>query len=278
MNSMKKLSIVVLILSVVITLTVWAQVADLADALIKAHNEGKPIPVLSIQHPSLDVSMAYRVQKAYVEKRLSKEKIAGFKAGLTTEAGQKTFGVDAPLSGVLFESGKLMGDITVDTRLFTQAMIETEIGFMVGKAISSSLKDGAELKACIKAVRPVIELPDMGFVDMKQLKGIDLIAANVAAKQFILGQEKAVAGQDLNTVAVSLSLDGQEVNAGKGTDALGDQWRAALWLVNKVVEQGWKLEPGHILITGALGKMFPGKPGKYVADYGSFGKIAFELK
>jgi 2-keto-4-pentenoate hydratase len=124
----------------------------------------------------------------------------------------------------------------------------------------------------------VIELPDMGFADMKQLKGVDIIAANVAAKQFILGQEKAVEEVDLNAVMVSLSLDDQEVNTGKGKDALGDQWQAALWLVNTMIKQGWKLEPGYIVITGALGKMLPGKPGKYVADYGSFGKIAFEIK
>ena len=45
-----------------------------------------------------------------------------------------------------------------------------------------------------------------------------------------------------------------------------------------MIKQGWRLEPGYIVITGALGKMLPGKPGKYVADYGSFGKIAFEIK
>ena len=278
MKSMKRLSIVAFVLCVVVASTTWAQVADLADVLIKAHDEGRPIPVLSLRHPAMDVNLAYSVQKAYVEKRLSKEKIAGFKAGLTSEAGQKTFGVDGPLAGVLFESGKLMGDVTVDTGMFTQVMIETEIGFAIGKAISHSLKDVAELQEHIKAVMPVVELPDMGFADMKQLKGVDIIAANVAAKQFILGQEKAVEGQDLNSVTVSLSLDDQEVNAGKGTDALGDQWKAALWLVNTMVEQGWKLEPGYIVITGALGKMLPGKPGKYVADYGSLGKIAFEIK
>jgi 2-keto-4-pentenoate hydratase len=73
-------------------------------------------------------------------------------------------------------------------------------------------------------------------------------------------------------------MDEQEVNRGKGTDALGDQWKAAVWLVNTMVESGWKMEPGHVVITGALGKMIPGRPGKYVADYGGFGKISFEIK
>ncbi len=278
MKSMNKLSIVAFVLFVAVASTTWAQVVDLADVLIKAHDEGQPIPVLSLHHPAMDVKMAYGVQKAYVENRLSKEKIAGFKAGLTSEGGQRKFGVDAPLAGVLFEFGKLMGDVTVDKGMFAQLMIETEIGFVIGKAIPQSLKNVAELQQHIKAVMPVIELPDLGFADMKQLKGVDIIAANVAAKQFILGQEKAVKGVDLNAVMVSLSLYDQEVNTGKGKDALGDQWQAALWLVNTMIKQDWKLAPGYIVITGALGKMLPGKPGKYVADYGSFGKITFEIK
>jgi 2-keto-4-pentenoate hydratase len=178
----------------------------------------------------------------------------------------------------LFESGKIVGDATIDKSRFHQLMLETEIGFVIGESITQPLKGVAELQEKIQAVMPVIELPDLGFADMKQLKGVDIIAANVAAKQFIVGQQRAVEGLDLNAVTVSLLLDGQEVNSGKGTDALGDQWQAALWLVNTMVDQGWALNPGHIVITGALGKMLPGKPGKYVADYGSFGKITFEIK
>ena len=280
MKYMKKWSsVVVLVLFVFVASAAWAQQAvDWADVLIKAHEEGQKIPVLSLQHPEMDVKMAYDVQKAYVKKRLTSEKIAGFKAGLTSEGGQKKFGVDAPLAGVLFESGKLAGEVTVDKALFNQLMLEVEIGFVLGKAITQPLKDVAELQESVQAVMPVIELPDLGFADMKQLKGIDIIAANVSAKQFIVGQEKPAEGTDLNAVTISLSLDGQEVNSGKGTDALGDQWNAALWLINTMIEQGWTMEPGHVVITGALGNMIPGKPGKYLADYGDFGKIVFEIK
>jgi 2-keto-4-pentenoate hydratase len=72
-------------------------------------------------------------------------------------------------------------------------------------------------------------------------------------------------------------LNSEVVNQGKGTDALAGQWKAALWLVNTMVKQGWKIEPGHIIITGALGRMVPGKPGNYIADYGNLGTITFEI-
>ena len=87
-----------------------------------------------------------------------------------------------------------------------------------------------------------------------------------------------MAAFDLNAVEVTLSRDGETVNTGKGTDALGDQWQAALWLVNTTLEHGWTIEPGQLIITGALGNMIPGKSGRYIADYGDMGTIAFEIQ
>ncbi|MGH7806673.1 MAG: hypothetical protein ACRENT_01110 [Thermodesulfobacteriota bacterium] len=93
-----------------------------------------------------------------------------------------------------------------------------------------------------------------------------------------LKAERAFNSTVLNKATVTLTFDGQVINQGKGADALGDQWKAALWLANAIVKQGWKIEPGQMLITGVLGKMIPGKEGKYVADCGILGKIFFEVK
>jgi len=253
-------------------------VSKLADILIGAQRENQLIPVLSDQYPELEIETAYRVQKAYVHRMLAEDKIAGFKAGLTSAEIQKKFGVTFPVSGVLFASGKKLNFPEIDKSMFKMPMIETEIGFLVRKPIKHPLKDDSELRSSIKAVMPVIELPDIGFTDLKNLKAVDIIAANVSSSQFIVGTEKDAMSLDLNNITVTLSLNGQVVNQGKGSDALGDQWNAALWLVNAITKQGWKIEPGYILITGVLGKMIPGKEGKYAADFGSLGGISFEIK
>ena len=253
-------------------------VSNSADLLIKAQKENELIPVLSDQYPELDVETAYRVQKAYVLRRLADDQIAGFKAGLTSEESQKKFGVTFPISGVLFASGRKLNSPIIDKSMFKMLMIETEIGFVVGKPITHPLKEVSELRSSIKAVMPVIELPDIGFTDLKNLKAVDIISANVSSSQFIVGTEKDAMSLDLNNITVTLSLNGQVVNQGKGSDALGDQWNAALWLVNAITKQGWKIEPGYILITGVLGKMIPGKEGKYAVDFGSLGRISFEIK
>ncbi len=278
MRIVKKLFIIVVVLWIGFVSSAWSQEQNLADILIQAETARQLIPVLSVQHPTMDVDMAYRIQKVYVEKKLTNEKLAGFKAGLTSQGGQQQFGVSAPVAGALFESGKLTDEVIIDSTIFHQLMLETEIGFIIGTSLTQPVANPAALQKSIQAIMPVIELPDLGFTDMNRLKGVDIIAANVAAKQFIVGQPQAVSDVDLNTVTVILSLNEQEINRGKGADASGDQWQAAFWLVNKMIEQGWTLEAGQILMTGALGKMLPGKPGKYVADYGDFGKIVFEVK
>ena len=278
MTLTKRISCLCLMLCVSTPLAAELNVSKLADILIGAQRENQLIPVLSDQYPELEIETAYRVQKAYVHRMLAEDKIAGFKAGLTSAEIQKKFGVTFPVSGVLFASGKKLNSPIIDKSMFNLPMIETEIGFLVRKPIKHPLKDDSELRSSIKAVMPVIELPDIGFTDLKNLKAVDIIAANVSSSQFIVGTEKDAMSLDLNNITVTLSLNGQVVNQGKGSDALGDQWNAALWLVNAITKQGWKIEPGYILITGVLGKMIPGKEGKYAADFGILGGISFEIK
>ncbi len=226
----------------------------------------------------MDTTTAYRIQKAYNRLRLRGDRVAGFKAGLTTEGVQKRFGVNEPVAGVLFASGKKTGSPRIDSASFHKLVIETEVGFVIGKPITRKPKDEEELRAKIRAVMPVIELPEVGFADMRKLQGVDIIAGNVGAVQFIVGKERKLAGIDPDRVRVTLTQEGQKANEGNGTEALGSQWKAALWLVRTMVEQGWKIRPGDVLFTGALGQMVPGEPGSYVADFGELGSISFEIR
>jgi 2-keto-4-pentenoate hydratase len=249
---------------------------ELGNILMKAHKANQRIPVASSYNPNLDVNGAYRIQKVYAQQRLSQDQIAGFKGGLCSKAAQTRFGLNAPVAGVLFASGKNTGSPIIEKSAFKTLLIETEIGFMVAKPITQPLKDVCELYRYIETVMPAIELPDAGFAG--KARGVDIIAANVLAAQFIAGKETEFRGLDLNNIFVTLTLDGEVVNIGRGTDAMGDQWKAALWLINTIVKQGWKIEPGQILITGALPKAILGKPGKYVADFQRLGKMSFEVK
>jgi len=248
---------------------------DLANRLFKAYTAGEPIPNLSKEMAS-DLASAYKVQNAYVKKRLANDKIAGFKAGLTTADSQKQFGINRPILGVLFKSGDLSRDRTFSLKDFNRLMIETEIGFVTKKPILKTVQSVEELKSYIAEIVPVIELPDLGFVNEK-VDTRDLIAANAVSAAYVR-IDRPIKGLDenINKVAVSLLHNGIIVNQGQRSDAMGDQWEALRWLVNQVLAHGWKIEKDALFITGALGEVIPAKPGVYRAQYND--RIAFEFK
>lgn len=274
-----RIFVATVILMLVSSLAALAAPADLAIQLVRAEYERLPIPILTQTDPAMTVETAYRVQKEYVAMKLAGgDRVAGYKGGLTAGGVQKRFGMNVPVTGILLESGWLSGSPVLDRSRFGALMLETEIALVLNEPVTEILPDIASLKRKIRTMAPAIEVPDLGFADMKKLKAPDLVAANVSARQYIIGREVEVSRFDINAIQVALFHNGTRINLGQGDDALGDQWNAALWLVNSMIDQGYKLESGQILLTGALGAMLPGKPGSYTADFGSFGRIDFEVR
>ncbi len=249
----------------------------LATRVYNAYMNNKPLPVFSTMMPELTALTAYEVQASYVKKRLSRDEITGFKAGLTNEKSQNRFRVTMPVSGVLFASGIRDANMRIDRQHSNQLMIETEIGFVVGKPIDKPVSNISKLKKRIRSVVAAIELPDLEFEDMSELKGVDIISGNVSSYAYILGEAQERKKINLSKVSLILSREGEIINRGRGSDLLGDPWEAALWLVNNTVSQGWSIQPGHILLAGAMGNMLPAKPGNYAADFDELGRIIFVI-
>ncbi len=256
----------------------WAaSVEEMAAALLAAEKTGAPTPTMSKQFGPADNQTGYQVQDAYVAIRLETEKIAGYKGAMTAAPLMKKFSTTEPASGVLFASGDMPEGavITLDRK---GIMLEEEIGFRFGKTISAPLKDAAELKTYVSTIFPAIEVPLVAFETLDGVIAFDMIAANVGSWAYILGKEMPLDDRDLNAVHMTMTCDGEVFNTGTGADALGDQWEALLWIVNNVVSSGRPIEAGQFIISGAMGAMKPARPGTYAADFGSFGKIEFEVK
>jgi 2-keto-4-pentenoate hydratase len=257
----------------------WANEDQVIKSVLDGRAAVKPFPNPSANLPGLTVEKAYDMQKKLVKALVQKgDAVSGFKGGLTSEAGQKRFGVNEALMGEIFKSGELGPNAMVNSKDFVRLFIEQEVGYVIGQKISKPVKDVASLKKMIKEVFPAVELPDLRFAEMKTVKGPDIIVDAVGSAKYIVGKKMPVDKVDVSKVVVTLKMDGNEVNQGKASDCLGDQWKAALWLVNAAVAKGWTLEPGQILITGAMGKMIPGKPGKYDGNWGPLGTLSWTVK
>ena len=81
-----------------------------------------------------------------------------------------------------------------------------------------------------------------------------------------------------NFLGIEVHKEGDLLLKGDSSDAMGDQWQALLWLVNQTVANGWEIEPGQLLITGAIGKMLPASIGFYQVSYGALGHIDFYVE
>lgn len=236
------------------------------DEIVTSWREQRALPNID---ETLTIDSAYRVQTRSVRAKLRNASPAGFKAGLTSAPAQARFKTNGAVAGVLFKEGALQSTDSVSLREAPGLHIEVEVAMRIGTAIDKPLADVAELRSHINGIAPAIELPNLHYAQPQSLDAIDIVATNVAAWKYIVGDFASPRQRDPNTVDVRLTCNDKEMFTGKGTDSLGDQWRAALWLVNQMLAQGWKIEPGQILLTGSLGKMLPGATGRCVASYHS---------
>lgn len=279
MNQFKVVLCAVLVAALCVPALCWAADEEVVQSIVKARETVKPMPLPSSKLAGLTVDKAYAIQRSVVKAMLAKgQSIGGFKAGFTSEGSQKRFGVKGAVYGVLFKAGELKDGAVVDRKNFVKPFMETEVGYSMNKKIDKPVKDVAALKKLVKEVFPAIELPDLRFDNLKNVKGVDFIADAVSSAKYIVGKPVSPDKIDVSKVELTLAMNGKELFKGKASDVKGGQWNGLLSLVNGVVAQGWTIEPGQVFITGSLGKLLPAKPGNYVADFGTLGKISFTVK
>ena len=257
---------------------------ELAKRLAKAHLVGNALPQLSAIRPDATPADAYDVQKRFVDKVAKTHKgIAGYKGAVAGEAGQKALKLNGPLSAVLFRDGWLEVAVKPAIRLakFPGTKIETDVGFVIGKAIIRPINDVDALKAHVEAIVPVIELPAGKLEPTQPMVALDLAAANVLSANYIFGRRNPVAKVNPNRATIRLARrlakGDEEKNKTTGAAAHRGQWQNLLHQVNHALGQGCEIQPGHLILTGALGKITPAEPGDWTADFGELGKTEFSI-
>ena len=244
-----------------------------ADRLFGAIRDSTPIdPVQDVLGRDLD--SAYRVQELVMteHERMGAARI-GRKVGLTSPAVQKQLGVDQPdfgvlLSTMLIEDG---GEIPVSEMIAPR--IEAELAFGIGSAID--LADGIEgVRKAIAWVAPALEIVDSRIRDWK-ITITDTVADNASSAFFVLGAARLPLGQ-IDTVGVQMQLrqDGEQVSGGTGAACLGDPVLAVEWVARTAEALGRPLQPGEVVMSGALGPMVPLAAGKeYAASISGLGDV-----
>lgn len=279
MKWMAKLAVVAMLVTGCETID---PVQEGSHRVTEALRNQQPVPLLSpLYGKELTIDRAYQIQRLTQEQVFQGRLPAGFKGGLTNTAAQQRYGANGPLAGVLPPGAVLKADeidgYRVRLKDYRQPMVEVEVGFRVAQRITQTLPDVKTLQSYLGEVLPAVELPDMQLAS-PDVRAVDIIVANAYASRVITGLGRAPGLTDPNAVAVTLYKDGEVLNQGSGRDVSGDQWQALLWLVNRSIDSGWTIEPGQLLITGAMGKPVPMTSGVYVADFGRFGRLEWSVE
>ena len=75
-------------------------------------------------------------------------------------------------------------------------------------------------------------------------------------------------------VGMTLTRNGELVDTGAGAAALGDPLAVVAWLANVLGDDGIALEPGHLVMTGALHAAVPMAAGDvFRADFDRLGPV-----
>ncbi|MGB2710807.1 MAG: hypothetical protein WBC33_04765 [Conexibacter sp.] len=242
----------------------------LARLLWHAELQGEPVEPLSATFPELEVRDAYRVQAIGRELRgATGDEVRGWKVGLTSLAMQELMGVDQPDSGYLLESMIVGSGAQLRSEQFVQPRVEAEIAFLLKAAIEGPNVTREEVLAATQAFAPALEIIDSRIIDWR-IGIVDTVADNASSGMAVIGDWRDAEDVRVEEIGVSLAL-GPEVVRGRGDAVLGHPAEAVVWLARTLAEQGGRMEPGDVVLPGAVARAVPIAAGQ--AAYATFDRL-----
>lgn len=255
-----------------------SSIYDIARSLREAYDgDSIAAPSASLEHP--DIATAYRIQAHNTDYWIKEgRRVVGRKIGLTSAAVQQQLGVDQPDYGTLF-SDMCYGDgETVSLANMHHPRAEVEVAVILEKSIETTQPTIADVISATAYALPAIEVADSRITDWK-ITIFDTIADNASAGFFVLGGTPVTLDKlDLRRCGMNMTRGGEPVSTGAGAACMGHPLNAAVWLAGKMVELGQPLQPGDIVMTGALGPMVNIAAGdSLMAEISGLGRVSVEL-
>jgi len=198
-----------------------------------------------------DIASGYRIQDA--QHAMGDDRPVGWKVGCTSENAQKFLDVDAPVSGRYRASHILGAPAQISRSEFVTAPhLEVEVGLRLLADIDGPPLDPMHLADAVEAF-VAIEVVAGRLAAFPMVGGPLLVADNVAGARMVVGPTLELDTEGIRALSdatVSLSIDGEEVAAGTGADALGHPLAVLAWLAGHAAGRGAPLRAGDVVITG----------------------------
>jgi len=253
--------------------------SDKAKTLYQARSTRVPIAPFTDAEPTMGMAEGYAVQQELVRLLLADgDRIVGYKIGLTSTAMQWMVGVDSPDYGPVFASTVYIDGDTIPLTEFISPKLEAEIVFVLGAPLRGPGVTLDQARAAISGAVAGIEIVDSRIADWR-IKLADTVA-DLASNGAMATSSRVVPIDEFDPrlVGMVLTRNGELVDTGAGAAALGDPVAVVAWLANVLGEHGITLEPGHLIMTGALHAAVPLAPGDvFLAEFDHLGPITVRV-
>ncbi|MET7474627.1 fumarylacetoacetate hydrolase family protein [Streptomyces sp. NPDC005648] len=247
-----------------------------ARRLREAERHAAPVEPLSVTLPGLDLADAYAVQQDNIAHRLTAgATVIGHKVGLTSPAMQHLLGVHEPDFGHLLDDMVQRDGGTVRASRYCAPRVEPEICFRLARSLRGPGVTTGDVLAATEAVAPALEIVDSRIRDGR-ITLVDTVADNASSAGLLCGSWTPMEyAPDLAAVTVDLHVNGDHVASGSGKDVLGHPAAAVAWLANTLAGFGAGLDPGHVILPGAMTTApFVSAGQKTVARFGALGSVS----
>jgi 2-keto-4-pentenoate hydratase len=162
---------------------------------------------------------------------------------------------------------------------FIAPKVEAEIVFVMGSRLEGPGVSPTDVAPAVAGVAAAMEIVDSRIADWR-IKLADTVA-DMASNGAVAVSSRLVplAGLDTRLVGMTFTRNGELVDTGAGAAALGDPLAVVAWLANVLGEVGVALEPGHMIMTGALHAAVPLAAGDvFRAEFDRLGPVTIRVE
>jgi 2-oxo-hept-3-ene-1,7-dioate hydratase len=257
-------------------------IQTMAAHLHEAERTRMQTRALSVLYPDATIDDAYRIQEAFVARKISAGAVVkGHKIGLTSKAMQAAVGINQPDSGYLLDDMFFADGGVVPKNRFIGLRVEAELAFILKADLASPDLTMFDVLNATDFVTPALEILDTRFFRLDpetkaSRKVVDTIADNAANAGVVVGGRPfRPAEHDMRWIGAICSKNGAVEETGLAGGVLNNPANGIVWLARRLAGQGRGLKAGEIVLAGSFIRPIEvGSGDTLVADYGQFGAVS----
>ena len=223
----------------------------------------------------LSLTEAYAAQDRLRDALLGRgERVAGWKAGFTSKAGQESWQVTEPVCAFLLASGVLASGAEIPAARFVKPGVEAEVAFVMKYDLAGPGVTAPRALQAVEGAVPALELID--FRHSGKAVGTDVVADGVYAKAIVLGGALTpLAGIDLALEGLLYEQSGTVVATNTAYEVLGNPLNSLAWIANHLGSRGLGLRAGDVVMSGSVSKILSARAGDTVrATFTRLGSVS----